>query len=99
MAKPTGEPVHDDHIRFYIVVHGLCDIEERVCSIDNIAISIQCFTFKFLLVCTNDLFGVGKFGAESIGISLRVGKLDVKPLDGCLEIFYLFTLMTESRLG
>ena len=97
-TKPTRKPLHDDHIRFHLIVTGPRDVEKRLCSIYDTAVSIQCFALMFLSMCANDFFGIGKFGADSIGILLRVGKLNVELLDGCLEVFYLFPLMAESRL-
>ena len=60
-TKPTREPVHHDRVRFYIVSYGPSDVEERLCGIDDMAVGIECFTFVFLSVCTDDQFEAGKF--------------------------------------
>ena len=54
-TKHTGEPVHDDRIRFYVIVYETCDVEERLCGMDDVAIGIERFAFIFLSVCTDDL--------------------------------------------
>ena len=45
------------------------------------AIGIECFAFMFLSMCTDDQLGTGKFG---FGVPLRVRKLGMELLDGCL---------------
>ena len=79
--KPTREPAHDDRIGFYVVRYGPCDDEKRFCSINDMAISIECFALMFLSVRMDDQLGTGKFG---FGVLLRVGKLGTELLDGCL---------------
>ena len=98
-TKLTGEPIHDDRIGFYIVIYGPCDIEERICSVNDMAVGIQRFAFMFLLVRTDDLSRTGKFGAELFGVLLRVGELSTELLDGCLEICNGFTLIAKNGLG
>ena len=88
-TKPTRKPVHNDHIRFYIVIYGPCDVKERLCSINDMAIGIQCFTLMFLSVRTDDQAGIGNFGAGFFGVLLRVGKLGTELLNGCLSFFDL----------
>ena len=80
-TKPTREPVHDDHIGFYVVSYGLCDVEQRFCGINDMAIGIECFTFMFASVRMDHQLGTGKF---DFGVLLRVGKLGMELLDGCL---------------
>ena len=96
MTKPTREPVHDDRIGFYVVSYGLCEVEERICGIHDMAIGIECFALMFLSVRTDDQLGTCKFG---FGVLLRVGKLGTELLDGCLETCNLLALTTKDWFG
>ena len=91
--KPTKEPVHDDRIRLYIVCYGPCEVDERLCSINDMAVRIQCFALMFLSVGMDDLLGASKFGP---GVLLRVRKLGTELLDCCLQMYNLLALTTEN---
>ena len=94
-TKHTREPVHDDRIGFYAAVYETCDVEGRLCGIDDMTICIEDFALMLLSVCTDDLLRIDKFSAASFGVLLRVGKLGTELLDGCLEFFHHFVLVTE----
>ena len=68
-TKLTREPVHDDRIGFYVVSYGLCDVEKRLCSINDVAVGIEYFALMFLSVRMDHQFETGKF---SFGVLLRV---------------------------
>ena len=61
-AKPTGNPVHDSRIGFHVVNCSPHDLQNKLCSIHDVAIGIQRFT---LILQPMELVLRVKLGTES----------------------------------